>query len=288
VQLKTYYEEVIRSVGGAFTHLKETRTRTYPETGSDNYLETTARYYYDSAPSEKHALMTRTEQLTSTGDTLVSEIKYPSDMSRGTPGAYSAMVDKNMIALPVETITRRNRKPIAGQQTHFDHFGTRIHPAVVYQAVPQDTDKGTSLVYEPAIQYLEFDGDGNLLSYTTRTGIITSLLWGYGGNQVVAKIEHAGYDDIREVAGQSAVDRIRSSYDDEAIRTDIERLRQGLSEAMVTTYLHAPGIGLEEIVDVSGIAARYSYDKFHRLQIVHDHEGHILQTYDYHYKRDRK
>jgi YD repeat-containing protein len=282
---RTYFDDLHRGVGGAFTYLAETLTRTFPEGGSDKYLETMARYHYDGAEAEKHALMTRTEQYTSTGDTLVSEMKYPPDMSKGAPGAYSDMVDRNLIALPVETVTRRNAAPVAGQRTHFDLFDDQIQPAVVYQGVPNQTDKGASLHYEPAIRYLEFDGDGNLLSYTTRTGVVTSLLWGYGNNQVVAKIENAAYDDIRRQVGQPVLDRIRSSYDAGAIEADIGALRQGLPKGVVTTYLHAPGIGIEEIVDPSGVATKYAYDKFHRLQTVRDHEEDIVQHYGYHYKR---
>ena len=57
------------------------------------------------------------------------------------------------------------------------------------------------------------------------------------------------------------------------------------ADAQMTTYTHAPTIGVTSISDASNKPAVYEYDGLNRLSIVRDHQGNIVKQYQYRYKQ---
>ncbi len=55
------------------------------------------------------------------------------------------------------------------------------------------------------------------------------------------------------------------------------------SQAKVNTYNYKVGIGVESIVDVSGISQGYSYDRYNRLRSIIDHESNITRLHTYNF-----
>lgn len=96
--------------------------------------------------------------------------------------------------------------------------------------------------------YISYDqSNGNLLSESDISGITTSYEWGYNNNLVTATNVNPGANQIR-------------------------------SEA---TY--KPLVGVLTQKDPNGYVTRYEYDDFNRLQLIKDHDGNIVQAYDYNY-----
>ena len=68
---------------------------------------------------------------------------------------------------------------------------------------------------------------------------------------------------------------------DKKLRDAINAIRQGLPQALVTTYTYAPLIGVTSITDPNGNTVYYEYDDHHRLKHVKDKDNNILNTNAY-------
>lgn len=55
------------------------------------------------------------------------------------------------------------------------------------------------------------------------------------------------------------------------------------ADAYMTTYTYDPLVGVKSVTDANGKTLFYEYDGFGRLWLVKDHEGNVLQTYEYNY-----
>ena len=62
------------------------------------------------------------------------------------------------------------------------------------------------------------------------------------------------------------------------------RSNSAFKEAMITTFTYKPLVGMTVMTDPRGRTTTYEYDDFGRLEIVKDHEGKLLEEYQYHYK----
>ena len=115
----------------------------------------------------------------------------------------------------------------------------------------------------------------------------TCYLWSYRNFYPIAEIKNATYQDvISALGGEAAVlnfaNRTHPSLD------DIKNfLRPILSDTrfMVSYYSYQPMVGLTSKTSPNGITFYYEYDSLGRLRKVKDHQGHIIQQYQYQYKK---
>jgi YD repeat-containing protein len=56
------------------------------------------------------------------------------------------------------------------------------------------------------------------------------------------------------------------------------------ADAQMTTYTHAPGVGITSISDANNKPTTYEYDAHSRLLVVRDQDGNILKQYEYNYR----
>ena len=138
--------------------------------------------------------------------------------------------------------------------------------------------------YEPRIKYDNYDGYGNPTALRKDDLEQTYYLWGYQGTRLVAKMEGGSFS----VLGKELVDRVTSAeYPSTADRQAIENLRNNttLPNARLTTlYYHTNG-WLSYVIAPNGTKTSYEYDSFGRLLHIKDHNGMILETYQYDYKQ---
>ncbi|MEY2703536.1 MAG: hypothetical protein RLY43_2175 [Bacteroidota bacterium] len=140
------------------------------------------------------------------------------------------------------------------------------------------SSKGAN-VLEKKLTYDFYDATGNLTQYTPEGGAPVTILWGYNKTQPIAKIENTTTVQLKNALGVSDLNAVNESN-----LSAINALRQGLPNAMVTTYTHIPLIGVSSITDPKGQTVFYNYDGLGRLKNVKDAQGNILSENEYHYK----
>ncbi|MDN5213345.1 hypothetical protein QQ020_14845 [Fulvivirgaceae bacterium BMA12] len=120
----------------------------------------------------------------------------------------------------------------------------------------------------------EYDLDGNLLEISRMHDIHVSYIWGYNNTLPIVKADGVDYTTLK------------TAFD--AVNGDLEALRDhtSLTEAQITTYTYDPLIGMTSQTDPNGLTTFYEYDDLNRLKLIKDHEGNILQHYEYHYHSD--
>jgi YD repeat-containing protein len=106
-----------------------------------------------------------------------------------------------------------------------------------------------------------------------------TILWGYNKTQPIAKIENTTTTQLKNALGVSDLNAVNESN-----LNAINALRQGLPNAMVTTYTHIPLVGVSSITDPKGQTVYYNYDGLGRLKNVKDAQGNIISENEYHYK----
>lgn len=108
-------------------------------------------------------------------------------------------------------------------------------------------------------------------------------LWGYNGQYPVAKIVGSDYNTVAAMVNNAV---LQNPASDQALRNEINIIRTNLlGTAMVTTYTHAPLIGVTSITDPKGDMITYTYDSFGRLETVKDAQGNLISENQYHYKK---
>lgn len=114
-------------------------------------------------------------------------------------------------------------------------------------------------------------GTTYIISYWTKNGSAYSV----GGTGV----EIATFGDWKcfehEVTGSTSYTISGPSYID-----DVRLYPKG---ALMTTYTHAPLIGLSSQTDAKGQSTFYEYDDNRRLKHIRDQQGNIVKSFDYNY-----
>ncbi|OBW40002.1 hypothetical protein AB670_03653 [Chryseobacterium sp. MOF25P] len=139
------------------------------------------------------------------------------------------------------------------------------------------------------VTYDQYDPKGNLLQYTTRDGIPTTIIWGYNSTQPIAKIVGHPYSLI-----SGLVAAIITASDEDALNPSNEgaliialdnfRNLLQLKEFQITTYTYDPLIGVTSITPPSGIREIYKYDSANRLENIKDINGKLIKEFKYNYK----
>lgn len=126
------------------------------------------------------------------------------------------------------------------------------------------------------------DTYGNIIEETNRSEVITSYIYGYQGKRLVAKIEGATYNQAISHIDNMSI--INDPLNDVQLKNEIQKIRDGLPNAYVSSYTHHPSVGATSESDIRGRTVYYEFDNFYRLHNVKDNEGNILKTTHYSYR----
>ena len=112
-----------------------------------------------------------------------------------------------------------------------------------------------------------------------------SFLWAYNNLYQVAKIEGKTYEDVEKISSAS-ISQLPGNANTASITAVLNTVRNGLANdnALVTTYLYRPLVGVTEIVEPNKEKATFTYDDFNRLFQVKEHNGKVVNEYQYNYK----
>ncbi len=121
----------------------------------------------------------------------------------------------------------------------------------------------------------------------------TILIWGYGNEHLIGKIENATLFGMPPLLGGeiAAIKTLSNSENSITVEAEIrDRLNALVSDtyfvdtAQLTTYTYDPLIGVTSSTDPRARVVFYHYDEFNRLEHVTDHDGNVLTENEYNFK----
>lgn len=245
-----------------------------------NPFETTTvnETFYESQSG--YYLPKETETVDSEGTIYRQTLTFPSD----DPTTYSALVDKNRVMEVVASQTERLDENgnvlefISARENEYVTLGAAILPSKIF------TSKESVATLEERASF-SYYSSGNLKESQQTDGPLTSYIWGYDDMYPVAKIENASATEVNGVSFSTTVlDDLSSN--DAAKRAELDKIRNGLADAMVSSYTYKLGAGVSSMTDPRGYTTYFEYDDFNRLKETKDDQLKMLQEYEYAYRSD--
>jgi len=230
------------------------------------------------------------------------KITLPDGKSNETTYSYAheknnpLMIAKNMIGIPLETKSTQTigttTKTLSRAETIYpisqSEANTRSSGLVLPLTVKSYNLQNTEAT---EVTYNRYDDKGNILQYTTKSGIPVAIVWGYKQTQPIAKIEGATYAEVQSLAAAiitaSNTDASAVPNNDEtALLNALKTFRNGFPNYQVTTYTYDPLIGVRSITPPSGVREVYLYDTANRLKEIREQNqtGKLLKEFKYNYK----
>jgi len=246
--------------------VKET---TYDENGL-NPMTSITKFTYDNT---HHLQATKITTANSLGQTVETTNKYPDDYSGQQ--VYADMIARNDIVRLVDVTQTENSLPVVEIKTNYGSVGSSNYEPVSLERAA----RGNSLEVEGTID--SYDERGNILQYTGKDGVVNSIIWGYGKKYPVAKIAGASYTSATAQLSVT-VDQLQS-LDGAVLRTEINRIRTNLPQALVTTYTHKHMVGVTSITDANNKTQTFEYDAFNRLIQLRDKDSNVVKKNAYSY-----
>lgn len=228
----------------------------------DPDIETTTNYVT--------GLLSHSMSQDSSEDVVMTKYSYPGNLTT----AYSSLISANMLNTPVKTKTFEQDILLGTQRTTFN--GT--YPESIY------TEKGganTDLEKRMTFSRYSLGVGKNLLEANKEDGTPMTYIWSYDHRYLVAKIENASFDDVKNMLGVTA--SVLENFPVASIAS-LNTLRSSLPNSLVTTYTYIPQVGVQTITDPRGYILTYNYDDFHRLKKIVDKDGHVIEKYEYNTK----
>ena len=190
--------------------------------------------------------------------------------------------DQNQIGSPLETVVIRDDEVLQSNlltyQTDFSS-GTKVYPEELWQletAVPISDFVGLSLSGSNLVYDADYNttypearlrfSNGRLVEQIDKGGVVTSYLWGLNNTVPIATAVGVGYDALLS-----------------AYNADPQGFATALGNAQVTVYSHDPVVGITSKTDPNDLKVTYWYDPLGRLEYIRDHEGNVLQQFEYNY-----
>ena len=244
-------------------------------------LSQTTEYFYDSFPT--HNQLTSTITTNSDGTTAKVTTKYPEDIASitGLDATQTAAInrlrsgDLYRLGMPIEVITYENTKKLSTQRTIYKDRGSDL----ILPEFVQTAKSGDNL--EDRLEYTAYDNKGNVLEVRQANGSYITYLWGYNQMYPVAKIDNARLSEVAAAINSNIQILTTVGITD---LNSLTGLRNNLSGAFVSTYVHKPLVGVISMTDPRGYTMSYEYDDFNRLIRIKDADGHIVSENQYHYK----
>ena len=222
---------------------------------------------------------------------LVTRTKFAKDFTDQIAGK---MVEKNMIGIPLETITLKDEKIISGSKTQYV-FNAGLNAVLkkgscTLKQVPSLTlANNYSQYFEEDYTVSKYDDSGNPVEIINKDGTHDIYLWSYNGQYVVAEIKNSSYAVVNSAlssVGLTSIASLSTNTNPDKLKLDKLRSQPTLSDARITTYKFMPLIGVTQMTDASGFTTYYEYDTFGRLIRTKDLDNNMIQKNDYHYRNE--
>ncbi|MGQ7855257.1 RHS repeat domain-containing protein [Pedobacter sp. WC2501] len=248
-----------------------------------NYFQTgivteVTRYEYNFEQQFLPVKITARNSQGTQNSTLFRYPKYFADTA-----IYNKMANElNIVEQVIEKKEYVNDNLVSAIKTHFGNpNGNVVVPSFVQKSIGTEP-------YKDEVKFLNYDSNGNLLSFKSVSGIDVCYVYSYSNKLLIAEIKNVNYNTIQTVLGGTGTisNFANSSPSDTEVINFVNTLRSSplLKDALITTYTYKPLVGVTSQTDAKGMTTYYEYDVFGRLKYVRDQNGNILKQTDYHYK----
>lgn len=239
-----------------FSHIGRESFRSYVLTGKQTAIchnskqQEIQEYFIHDA----HGYLTEHSTLKSNGDSLITTYSYET-----LPTNFGMQVLPAKEAYYLGTASGRKMMQVDSTAYRYQAFSLPIPtrwrlPACRYQFAA-DGQLATQQ------SYTRYDRYGNLIEMVKDQRKYTVYLWGYYGQHLVARIENATYEQVKDALGTEP-ESLSELY---ATTSSIDTLREKLPAALVYTYTYRPGVGMDSETSPNGQVTGYKYDEKGRL-----------------------
>lgn len=264
---KTYYYPV---------QLRQKTQNRYGTNNSSSPVTHSETYTYNS-----DGYLSEISMMNSSQKTVKHKYTYPADYSSET--ACSSMLSKNMRAPRIQEETYVNNTLTEKIRNNYILSGSL--------PVLGNIQRGRGTTFSATLASYGYGGNqqGRQTSIAYRDGRKEVYLWSYGYGYIVAKVEGATYDEVKNILGESFITSLAANTAPteaavEQIRTKLQA-NAGISQrVLITTYLYKPLVGMIYEIAPNGEKTSYSYNGNNQLQTVREHSGKVIEQYDYNYK----
>lgn len=238
----------------------------------------TKDYIYNSI---NHQVSQIDENTSLSSQTLRTKITYSADgedyMSRWMKGAHRL---NDVVENKTLLVENGQEHCISTQHTNYTsryNNGTSHYLPASLSTSIGDNAPETRAVYS-------YDDSLNVCSIVVDS-METVYIWSYKGQYPVAKIEGLTYAEVQSAVGSSAISILLSKP--QPTSADLSSIRNAVNGigGHVTTYTYKPLVGIESMTQPNGNTVYYEYDSFGRLTRVIDHDGSVISTNSYNYRK---
>ncbi len=191
----------------------------------------------------------------------------------------------NIIDLPLRVENFRNNELLFTSQNEYQFFNSPVNYQLELKRVWMSRG---SFPLEPRIEFHSYDEFGNILEMSMAGDANhTTFLWSFGNSHPVAKIENITYSELTNIID---VNLLAESFDESFISGELDKLRNAssLQKSFIHTFSYTPEYWVKRQSDPSNLKVNYGYDPIGRLSEIVDHNGHLLNRYEYRYKRQNR
>lgn len=212
----------------------------------------------------------------SKGETLVTSNTYTTE---ATDATSLAMANAHILTPIVQVTMARHGAQVSVAKT--DYYSPHTD---MYKPQTLQVQVGSNQI-EPRQQFYGYDIHGNINEMAKDGDTHEVFLWGYNGQYPVAKITGSTYGAVTAIVSQAQIDGATAiSNNDVNLRSLLKSIQTGILSASVSYYTYLPLTGITSETNPRGKTTYYQYDTFQRLQLIKDHQGSILKTFNYQYQ----
>lgn len=253
---------------------------TYDQNGA-NPVSVTEHYTAYNANN----LLQAKNTLNSKGEIVNTTYAYPTDYPSTTP--YPSMSGVHILNPVISTAV--TTIPLGSSTTPLTTITKNYSQPYTGIFVPQNlqVQVGSNPI-ETREQINAFDSKGHPLEIQKPNGAKEVYLWGCNSQFILAKIVGSDYSTASGLVNATILNEAgmgtgSGSISDGDIRKELDKLRTGLPDALVTTYTYSVGVGMTSETDPAGRTTYYDYDLFNRLIDIRDQDNNIIKRFCYNY-----
>lgn len=183
---------------------------------------------------------------------------------------------KHQIGLITEKIILKNAKEVEKTKIKYHNFKKNIFPINIISKRLNKTTKEWN--------FLDYDSFGNPIEILFNNSNLTSFIYGYNHQLLIAKLQGVKYSEIPTDLIKE-LQELSDNGEEEKLNSRLKDLRTIFPKALITTYTHDPLVGIKSITSPNNSSEFYEYNDQNRLSKILDDDKNIKKEYYYNYAK---